>query len=125
MASSQQRIDGRLLRYRITLMLHDVRRPMTIRDIVAALEETFVEVPGRPSKIVSDALRAEVSKGRVKRSGRGLYVAGAMPRSTRAWMRSVVRQPGPPHLRGSASQRQVATWAAGGGLVVAETPNNT
>ena len=39
-------------------------------------------VPGQPSKAVSDALRWEIRRGRVRRLRRGVYGPGEMPRST-------------------------------------------
>jgi hypothetical protein len=39
-------------------------------------------VRGRASKAVSDALRWEIGRGRVRRLGRGVYGPGYIPRST-------------------------------------------
>jgi hypothetical protein len=44
--------------------------------------KTVAEIPGRASKVVSDALRAEIAHGRVIRLKRGRYGPGEMPRST-------------------------------------------
>lgn len=44
----------------------------------------------RPSKRVSDALRWEIARGRVLRTGWGRYAPGTAPRQTRAWIRDRV-----------------------------------
>lgn len=59
---------------------------MTVQDLVDALDRRGIDVPGRASKTISDALRWEVSRGRVMRVGRGRYRTGAIPRSTRWWL---------------------------------------
>jgi hypothetical protein len=69
------------VRYLLTWYIHregEVRVP----DLVELLERRGVRIPGRPSKVVSDALRAEMRRGRVVRLGRGRYGPGHMPRST-------------------------------------------
>jgi len=52
------------------------------RDLIEALEYQCFEIPGRASKVVSDALRAEIAHGRVIRLKRGRYGPGEMPRCT-------------------------------------------
>jgi len=75
-------LHGRELRYRLTLLLRDASRPMTVRDLVARFECADVMIAGRPSKTISDALRWEIRRGRVRRTARSTYATGRIPRST-------------------------------------------
>jgi hypothetical protein len=76
-----RRLRGIELRYVLTMNLFH-HGHATIAELVDALTEHGFEVDGRPSKCVSDALRWEIRRGRVRRFGRGLYGPGSMPRST-------------------------------------------
>jgi hypothetical protein len=69
------------LRYALTLYLFQ-HGPTTVTDLIDALDYQGFEVPGRPSKSVSDALRTDMAHGRVRRLKRGLYGPGSMPRAT-------------------------------------------
>ena len=91
MASGVGRLRARLFRYQLTLLLQEAHRPMTVAEIVDSLDRHDVGVPGRASKTISDALRWEVRKGRVRRTAPGTYVFGWMPASTGRWMRSQLR----------------------------------
>lgn len=91
MTSRVARHDSRLLRYRLTLLLQDVRRPMTVSEIVDELRRLGVDVPGRASKTISDALRWEIRKGRARRTAPATYAFGWMPESTGRWMRWELR----------------------------------
>ena len=75
-------IAGRPLRYMLTQLLeqHDT---LTIAELCALLKAEGVILPGRPSKVVSDALRWEIRRGRVKRLHRGVYQFDTMARSTK------------------------------------------
>jgi hypothetical protein len=75
------------LRYFLTLHLIDTDRTASIRDLTGAVADAGFALEGRPSKVISDALRWEVRKGRVQRLGRGRYRTGRMPRSTVWWIR--------------------------------------
>lgn len=56
---------------------------MTVAELVAELRRWGFTVAGRPSKTVSDTLRWEMGRDRVRRHGRGRYApAGDVPRST-------------------------------------------
>lgn len=55
---------------------------MSIAQLVEACEDKGVIFDGRASKIVSDALRWEVRRGRIIRLARGIYIRGTVPRST-------------------------------------------
>jgi hypothetical protein len=75
-------LHGIELRYALTLTLVRAGVPLTVPELVRALEREGFTVPGRASKEVSDALRWEVGWGRVVRVRRGVYVAGHMPKQT-------------------------------------------
>jgi hypothetical protein len=51
-------------------------------ELIKALEWQGFEIRERASKQVSDALRWERRRGRVRRLGRGLYGPGFVPRGT-------------------------------------------
>jgi hypothetical protein len=74
-------LNGIELRYVLAwqLALHG---PATIAEMIDALDWHGFCVRGRASKTVSDGLRWEIGRGRVRRLGRGLYGPGYMPRST-------------------------------------------
>ncbi|BCI50837.1 hypothetical protein NIIDNTM18_01150 [Mycolicibacterium litorale] len=74
-------LRGTELRYALTMQLQQ-HGTQTVHDLVEALEDQGFAFAGRPSKAVSDALRWEMSHGRVGRSGRGRYRPLEMPRST-------------------------------------------
>lgn len=89
--TTSSKLAGRDLRYLLTVVLHQARRPLTVAELVVILERDGLRIAGRPSKTVSDALRWEVGKGRVVKIGRSTYRRGTMPRSTASWMRQFVR----------------------------------
>jgi hypothetical protein len=74
-------LRGIELRYVLTwhLALH---RPATIPELIDALDWHGFCVSGRTSKAISDALRWEMGRGRVRRIGRGRYGPSDMPRGT-------------------------------------------
>ena len=76
-----RRLRGIELRYVLTHHLAHHGRA-TIVDQIDALAAHGFDVDGRPSKSISDALRWEMRRGRVRRFKRGLYGPGSMPRST-------------------------------------------
>lgn len=90
--TSSRLLQGRRLRYLLTLIVHRADRPLTVKELVTALEDGGFTVDGRPSKTVSDALRWEIGRGRVVRVGRGTYVRGHLPRSTAAFLRRHLRE---------------------------------
>jgi hypothetical protein len=77
----RRQLRGVELRYALTLYLFQ-HGPQTVADLIEALEYQCFEIPGRRSKMVSDALRAEIAHGRVIRLKRGRYGPGEMPRAT-------------------------------------------
>jgi hypothetical protein len=80
-------ISGLDVRYVACVCLLDARSPMTLKQLIAGIEMMGFVVAGRPSKTVSDALRWEVRRGRIRRVGRALYAPGSMPRSTEWYIR--------------------------------------
>jgi hypothetical protein len=84
-------LAGRELRYLLTVVLHQVDRPLTVAELVALVERDGLRVAGRSSETVSDALRWEIGKGRVVKVGRATYRRGTMPRSTAWWIRQHLR----------------------------------
>jgi hypothetical protein len=84
----RNKLRGVRLRAAICLVLKDSKESMTVAEIVAALSEMrFALPPGRPGKVVSDAARWEIQRGRVSQAGRGRYTFRSMPRSTEYDMR--------------------------------------
>lgn len=74
-------LQGIELRYMLTVNL-DIHGPASIFEMIELLEYQGFAIPGRASKSVSDALRWEMRRGRVRRLRRGVYGPGLMPRST-------------------------------------------
>ena len=65
-------LRGRGLRF--VLMDELMRRgSMSVLDLATVVEGAGYRLSGRASKVISDALRWEVRRGRVSRLGRGLY----------------------------------------------------
>ena len=79
--TNKRQLRGVELRYALTLYLFQ-HGPQTVADLIEALEYQCFDIPGRASKVVSDALRREISHGRVLRLKRGRYGPGEMPRGT-------------------------------------------
>lgn len=85
-------LRGRPLRYLLVRLLHDALKgsggrgsatgALTVHDLVAGCEAAGVVFDDRASKLVSDSLRWEVRRGRVRRLARGVYVFAKAPRST-------------------------------------------
>jgi hypothetical protein len=80
-------VRGRMLRYAIVLLLDSTHRQMTVAEIVDGLAQSGMAVEGRQSKVIPDALRWEIRRGRVRRTGRGCYAVGHVAKSTRHLMR--------------------------------------
>jgi hypothetical protein len=74
-------LKGIELRYVLTwqLALHG---PAGIAELIDALNHHGFCVKGRSSKAISDALRWEMTRGRVRRIGRGEYGPAWIPRGT-------------------------------------------
>jgi hypothetical protein len=76
-----RRLRGIELRYALTLQLF-IHGPATIAELLEALRYHGFDVADPPPKSVSDALRWERRRGRVRRRGWGQYGPGWMPRGT-------------------------------------------
>jgi hypothetical protein len=72
---------GTELRYTLVRLLQ-LLGPSSVAELVAALDKWNFSVPGRPSKTISDALRWEKDRDRVRHRGWGRYSAAGMPRGT-------------------------------------------
>lgn len=108
---------GRALRFVLVEQLEQHRR-MTVAEMVSMITEHRFVLTGRASKVISDALRWEVARGRVVRLGRGLYAYGRPPRTTarrirrfgrqcRAWMTAVLQGRLPPQTPPTPEHRKV------------------
>jgi hypothetical protein len=87
-----ERLSGLDLRYLLTdLICHPSYRVWAVKDLVAALTDAGFTLGDRPSKAVSDHLRAEVHRGRVRRVGWGAYGPGIVPGATRRRIRNRAR----------------------------------
>jgi hypothetical protein len=82
-------LHGTELRYVLTTNLA-VHGPATVAAMIELLEYQGFSVAGRASKAVSDALRWEVGRDRVRRLRRGFYGPGEMPRSTEQYIHNRV-----------------------------------
>ncbi len=84
-------LRGRALRFvLIDEMLR--RRDMTVAEMVTVLVEDYgFDLGGRASKVISDALRWEVRRGRVVRLARGRYRFNRATRSTVRRVRLLAR----------------------------------
>ena len=78
---AMKKLRGIELRYVLTMHLARHGRS-TIGDLVDALAFYGFGMDGPANKLVSDALRWERRRGRVRRIGRGIYGPGEMPRGT-------------------------------------------
>jgi hypothetical protein len=74
-------LHGIELRYVLTMHIAQNGRA-TVAQMVDALSGQGFRLRGRASKAISDALRWETSRDRVRRLRRGLYGPGHIPRST-------------------------------------------
>ncbi|AGB22717.1 hypothetical protein Mycsm_02376 [Mycobacterium sp. JS623] len=74
-------LKGIDLRYALTMYLLQ-HGPTTVKELIEALEWQGFTIGGRASKEVSDALRWERRRGRVRRLARGPYGSGYVPRAT-------------------------------------------
>lgn len=99
-----EELRGLPLRYLLIVILDEARGPVSIGELVARCLAEGVGFSGRPSKVLSDALRWDVRTGRVVRVRRGVYASGQVPESTMRWIRHRV-----------AESRAWLRWAGAGG----------
>jgi hypothetical protein len=76
-----RQLHGIELRYVLTMQLSQ-NGPATVVELIDALGRHGFCVRGRASKAVSDALRWEVARRRVRRLGRGVYAVAYLPHAT-------------------------------------------
>lgn len=81
LAGMTRLLRGTDLRYTLTRLLQ-ICGPLTVTELCAELENWGFAVEGRPTKVVSDALRWEMRRDRVRKRGHGLYGAGCAPGGT-------------------------------------------
>ena len=79
--SADRALAGRDLRYVLTWYLVN-EGPLNVARLLSLLDRDGFVVGGRASKTVSDALRWEVARRRVVRTGRATYSVGTIPRTT-------------------------------------------
>lgn len=103
-------VVGWELRWLLTLMLMDHGDVMSIPEMVHQLEREGYSVPERASRVVSDALRLEIHKGRVRRVSRGRYSFVGMPKSTRSRFRARARAVRELRAFATVRRRAVMPW---------------
>jgi hypothetical protein len=82
-------LSGRPLRHAALLVLWHSAHPLTVGEILSAIEARGLEVGGEyPRKSLADALGHECLRGRVSRVGRGVYSIGYLPTTTRRRIRA-------------------------------------
>ena len=77
----------------LVLILMSHAAPMSVAALVTAVHGRGFRIQGRPGKVVSDQLRYELARGRVRRVARGVYVAGTVTRQARWRMQRRITQP--------------------------------
>ena len=75
------RLRGRALRF---VLVNELAQhgTLTVADMVTIVRRYRFDLGGRESKIISDALRWELARGRVVKLARGVYRYGRTPSST-------------------------------------------
>jgi hypothetical protein len=78
-------VRGLTLRYAVLLVLDHTRQTMTIAEIVEGLTSMGVRPGGRQPahKVVADAMRWELRRGRLYHMGHGRYRGRKLPPTTR------------------------------------------
>lgn len=100
-STDRDQISGLEPRYVLTDLLMQ-RGSMKVAELTAALDRAGFVLRGRPTKVVSDALRWEIARGRVIRQGWGTYGPGRIPSSTSSRIRHRI-----------AARKVATTWASG------------
>lgn len=88
--TSVQRDNRRADRIRAAICLTLAARPdvsRSIDELVAAVRALGIPLGEGANKIVGDAIRWELRRGRVRKTARGWYAAGRIPRTTLYYMR--------------------------------------
>jgi hypothetical protein len=82
---------GRALRFVLVNEMMAAGGPVTVAELVRFIDHAGFPIEGRASKVISDALRWEVRRGRVVRLARGVYRYRTAPRSTARRIRRFAR----------------------------------
>ncbi|MFT3714489.1 MAG: hypothetical protein QM774_00685 [Gordonia sp. (in: high G+C Gram-positive bacteria)] len=56
--------------------------PSSVQMLITCAAQQGLSFAGRPSKAISDAIRWELRRGRIVKTGRGVYRLGAVPRTS-------------------------------------------
>lgn len=120
----EHRLWGRSLRF---VLVEEIRQrhTMTVAAMVELLATHGYGIDGRPSKVISDALRWEVARGRVIRVRRGVYRYGRAPRTTErrirlfasrchAWLAATTHGTTPPPTPLTPPERLECRWHSPG-----------
>ncbi|MGH1490788.1 MAG: hypothetical protein ACRBK7_15590 [Acidimicrobiales bacterium] len=113
-------LKGRGLRFILVDQIRS-RHTMTVAEMVAVLADYGYRLPGRASKVISDALRWELARGRVIRVARGVYAYGRAPQTTarrirlfaercETWIVAVMRGEEPPPTPSTPPHRRSGPW---------------
>jgi hypothetical protein len=92
---------------------------MTVAEMVTFLARSGYRLRGRASKVVSDCLRWEMARGRVRRQGRGVYCYGTAPKTTArrialfgrqslAWITATEQGAAPPPTPATPAHRRIS-----------------
>lgn len=90
--AAQGKLWGRGLRHFLLSTLANAGRPLSVAELSGIIDERAARLSGRPSKVISDALRWEIKRGHVRKVRRGVYSFARMPASTRRWVERRARQ---------------------------------
>jgi hypothetical protein len=83
-------LTGRRLRYAVALLLFEAEGTVTLDELSERLGASGYATSAEPRKVISDALRWELRRGRAIRVRRGQYRSLGLARSTVRWMRAQV-----------------------------------
>jgi len=99
-------LSGRPLRILVVNLLLRDRRPISLGALERHLLGIGLEFDHRASKVISDALRSEVKRGRIRRVSRGHYELAHLAPTTE-WRYRRMGQAVTDHLASVAACRQV------------------
>ena len=109
-------VTGLVLRYALVVALHKEAGPMSVHELCTWLDQRGLAVPGRTSKVVSDSLRWEVDRGRVRRVARATYATGRVARQTIWRMRRRIQALGSTAMATDATGAPRDQWSSGAAL---------
>ncbi len=116
-------LRGRGLRF---VLVEEIRQrgTMTVAEMVSVVAEHGYTIAGRASKVISDALRWEIARGRIIRVERGVYTYGYTPPATarrirlfarrcHAWILAATTGETPPPTPQTPPPRRGPNWLTG------------